>query len=284
MDHCGLLLHKILDVAIFIKNEYKTIKLIQIMNFEELPIYENSTEILNISITNILKLWKNDIPIQHSLKIVLLENLNIKLNKFLKILSKFKIWYDGLINEKKIFCSFSCVRKIIKDTPTSIKKELELIFEEINPMISTVINLEKTILGSAIRIKHPVLQMAWMLIGENQLCDTAVSKTILIESLIALLTKEEEQVTEDDITKICELVDRIDTIPGIKSDNLISIFELDMIEVTNDNIGSVRHLIEHPKYKMALSPKALYTQTHAQKHIQTCVSSLPPIMVKSKLN
>ena len=202
MNHCGSVLQKIIDVVISIKKEYDTIKELKIMNLEELPVYENSTDTMNISIARMLKLWKNDIPIQHTLKISLLENLNMKLTKFLKSLSKFKIWSDGLLNEKKVSCTFSCVKKIAKDTPTSIKKELVDVFEEINPMISTIINLEKTIFGSALRIKHPVLQMAWMMIGENQLCDTAVSKTFLIESLIALLAKEEDQVTENDVKNI----------------------------------------------------------------------------------
>jgi len=273
MEQCGNILKKIIETGLLIKKEYDTIKQLQIMNFEELPIYRNSTDTLNNSISKILKLWHNEIPIQHSLKLVLLENLNIKLCKFLKTLSKFKIWYNDLINQKKINCSFSCAKRVIKDTPTSIKKELEILFEEINPMITTVINLEKTIFGSAIRIKHPILQLAWIMIGENQLCDTAVSKTFLIESLISLLAKEEEQVTENDIEKICDLVNTINNMSGLKTDNLISIFELDMIEVTEENASSVKNLIENPKYKKNLSPKSLLA------------ASLPPIiLVKPKIN
>ena len=253
------------------------------MNLEELPVYENSTDSMNISIARMLKLWKNEIPIQHTLKISLLENLNMKLNKFFKILSKFKIWSDGLLNKKKVSCTFSCVKKIVKDTPSSIKKELADVFEEINPMIGTIINLEKTIFGSALRIKHPVLQMAWMMIGENQLCDTAVSKTFLIESLIALLAKEEEQVTENDIKNICNMVDKIDTMPGLKSDNLISIFELDMIEVTDENCGSVRNLIENPSYKKNLTPKSLMAFATSLSSLPVSIPvSLPPIKVKPR--
>uniref|UniRef100_A0A6C0E2T5 Uncharacterized protein n=1 Tax=viral metagenome TaxID=1070528 RepID=A0A6C0E2T5_9ZZZZ len=283
MNQCGCILQKIIDVAISIKKEYDIIKELKIMNLEELPVYENSTDSMNSSIERMLKLWKNEIPIQHTLKISLLENLNMKLNKFFKILSKFKIWSDGLLNEKKVSCTFSCVKKIVKDTPSSIKKELSDVFEEINPMIGTIINLEKTIFGSALRIKHPVLQMAWMMIGENQLCDTAVSKTFLIESLIALLAKEEEQVTENDIKNICNMVDKIDTMPGLKSDNLISIFELDMIEVTDENCGSVRNLIENPSYKKNLTPKSLMAFAMSLSSLPVSVPvSLPPIKVKPR--
>ena len=44
-------------------------------------------------------------------------------------------------------------------------------FETVNKIIVETIKLEETVFGSAIRILHPKLQLAWMLVGLNQLND-----------------------------------------------------------------------------------------------------------------
>jgi hypothetical protein len=53
---------------------------------------------------------------------------------------------------------------------------MEYSFEEINKKVKDVIELEKNILGSAIAIKHPLLQKAWIRCGYNQLNDSKFTR------------------------------------------------------------------------------------------------------------
>jgi hypothetical protein len=294
MDSCGCILKHIFDIGSMIKKEYDTIKEIKLLNFDQLPIYEESINILCVSVSKILGLWKKDIPIEHKLKIGLLQNLGNKLSAFHKILLKFRVWYNDVVSSEPIKSysrCFICIKQLTKEKPSKIKKQLEKTFEEINPIIAIVINLEKSIFGSAIRIRHPILQMAWINIGENQLSDTAVSKTFLIESLISMFVKENNTICESDVKNISNLVDRMDSISGTSTDSLISIFELDRIEVTEYNCNSVKDLIENFRFKYCLTPICSPKESDVISQIDKIIGAsdsnkiiLNPIISKIKSN
>jgi hypothetical protein len=122
-------------------------------------------------------------------------------------------------------------------------------FEDINNIILEVIKLEEKIVGTAIRIEHPILQLAWIAVGLNQLNDVSIDSNIYIQSLLSMLLKEEKIISELDkqyyVKLITAFVHHLDNIGGTRMDNKISIFELNYVKPNKNNSNSVKELIEY---------------------------------------
>ena len=117
--------------------------------------------------------------------------------------------------------------------PSTVKQRLRKHFKEIEELLPKVVELKRTIFGSAQRIRHPVLRKAWMLSGENQLNDSSLPSNIIQDNLYMLLNSE---IGDDIIDKwkikktfkdgISQIVDDIDNRGTTKGDSHISIAEL----------------------------------------------------------
>lgn len=117
--------------------------------------------------------------------------------------------------------------------PSTVKQRLRRYFKEIEELLPKVVELKRTIFGSAQRIRHPVLRKAWMLSGENQLNDSSLPSNIIQDNLYMLLNSE---IGDDIIDKwkikktfkdgISQIVDDIDNRGTTKGDSHISIAEL----------------------------------------------------------
>ena len=65
----------------------------------------------------------------------------------------------------------------------TILKNSDLGLDSENRAYIDDVEYEKTIFGAAISIKHPILQKAWINCGYNQLNDTEISITGLLENI-----------------------------------------------------------------------------------------------------
>jgi hypothetical protein len=117
--------------------------------------------------------------------------------------------------------------------PSTLKHRLYKHFEDIEDILPIVIELNRTIFGSAQRIKHPIVRKAWMLAGGNQLNDSSLPSNILQDNLYMLLDSEiGEEVANKSATinrfkdGITYIVDDIDNRGTTIGDRNISIAEL----------------------------------------------------------
>jgi len=225
--------------------ELQSIQSILEITNEQFPMYEGAIYSLQRSINNLYKIYSYGIPIEHELKFELLHIISIKLKKFSNILKKFSEW-DTKIIKPKCFNIEQFLFFLSNPSPSKILAKLEKTFIEIKPLIDDQISLENKILGTAIRIKHPILQKAWMMIGENQLNDTDIPANIIIENLYAMYLKEiNGYIPEKEwvIKQISEFVNKIDGIASAKPDGKISITEINQYHVSEENSQSVKLLI-----------------------------------------
>jgi hypothetical protein len=135
---------------------------------------------------------------------------------------------------------------MILEPPKTIQEKLINGFSRIRPIIEDMIKLEHDILGSAIKIKHPILRRAWIQVGSDQLNSGFVDANQLCGILYDLLEKEENGVIKrKDYCKkmVKNFVRYIDTLGGNEPDSRITIQELDKIKSTIENSSSVKGLL-----------------------------------------
>jgi len=225
--------------------ELQSIQTILEITNEQFPIYERSLYTIQHSINNLLKLYSYEIPIQHALKLSKLEMMLKKIKKFSAILTKFSQWDANIIKPKCL--SFEQFLFFISNPrPSMMLVKLEKTFELIEPCISELITMEETILGTAIRIEHPILQKAWLMLGGNQLKETFVKNSIIIENLYSMYCVDQNKYVPNEKyvkQRIAEFVKTIDGNAGSDPDGFISITELSFVKKTEENSKSVKALI-----------------------------------------
>lgn len=240
------MIKNIKTVIEFVLCEIHSIQGILEITNEQFPIYAGAIYSLRQSINNIQQIYTYNIPIEHSLKFALLSIIHEKLRKFSKLLKQFIEWDSKIIKPTCISCS-QILFLLSNPRPSIILKRIEKTFNEISPVIKEQIQLEEKILGTAIRIKHPILQKAWLMVGENQLGETELPANVLIENLYSMFLVEQNfhiPKKEFIIDKICKLVHGMDGIAGSKPDDKISITELNLFKTTEENSKSVQSLLE----------------------------------------
>jgi len=243
MDFLGTLNNLKTGITEIIK-EINSLKNIHTITLTQLPTYMESVIALQNSIENLYSILIFEIPPQHELRLVLLKTLDIEINSLSKILKYCLNWHDNLTSNA--CCYVYRIKTIIVDQPTSIEKKLTIGFEKIIPLIKDMIKLEHDILGTAIRIKHPILKRAWVNVGGNQLNDNDISVNMLSQSLYVMLKKEENGnlKREEYCKKMIEnFIRYIDTLAGTSSDSRISITELCEFKTTPENSLSVKALL-----------------------------------------
>lgn len=245
VNDVGTILKSIKTLTDFILCEIQSLQSILKITNEEFPIYESTIYSLQSSINNLQQIYKYKIPIQHILKFNLLDIIYTKLRKFSKILNKFKEWNTKIIKPKCLnFNQF--IFMLCNPRPSQILTKLQKIFIEIEPLIKDQISLEEKILGTAIRITHPILQKAWLMVGGNQLSDTELSCNTIIDNLYSMLLIEQNDYIENKeyyVKKITNFVKSIDGIAGSPPDDKISITEINLFKTTDENSKSVKSLV-----------------------------------------
>lgn len=224
--------------------QLESLKNIELISLTQLPTYEESLNALKNSIETLYDIFIHDIPPQHQLRLVLIKTTEIEVNGLNKIFEEFAEWHKNITGNA--CCYFVRFKTLLLQKPTSIEEKLNISFDKMKPIIKDMIELENDILGSAKRIRHPILKRAWINIGGNQLNDNDISATMLTQSLYVMLKKEENGVLkkEDYCKKMIEnFVRYIDTLAGTPPDLRISIEELCAINITPENSVSVKGLL-----------------------------------------
>jgi len=130
-------------------------------------------------------------------------------------------------------------------TPSTLHMRMKKYFKIIESALPVVIELNRTIFGSALRIKQPLLRKAWMLAGENQLNDSSLPINIIQDNLYMLLKLEIDENTINKKNKkemykniISQIADDIDNRGATKGDGNISLAELnDLPDEVMENIN-----------------------------------------------
>ena len=138
------------------------------------------------------------------------------------------------------------------DRPSLIRAQLKRHFNIIEGALPVIIELNRTVFGSATRIKQPVLRKAWMLAGENQLNDSSLPINILQDNLYMLLKLEIGERTINSTNKktryktvINQIMNDIDNRGVSDGDGNISLAELnDLPDDVMEDIHSGGHDID----------------------------------------
>ena len=225
--------------------ELQSIQSILEITNEQFPMYERILYSLQHSINNLTKIYNYKIPIQHILKFELLNIIHTKLKDFSTILANFRYWNTRIVKPKCF--SFEQIMFLINNPkPSRILSQLEKAFTAIEPLIKDQMMLEEKILGNAIRIEHPILQKAWLMVGGNQLNETAIPINIIVENLYAMYLIENNNYSSQKeyiIKKITEFLNKIDGIASAKADGQISIIEMNFIKPNENNSRTVKSMI-----------------------------------------
>jgi len=225
--------------------ELESLQKILKMTNEQFPIYEGTIYSLENSINKLDEIYKCGVPIEHELEFRQLKILDLKLTKFNEILIMLREWDKNILKPKCL--SFDqCVYFFSNPSPSKILEKLEATFKAIEPLVLTQIELEKNILGTAIRIPHPILQKTWLMMGRNQLNESDISSNIIEQNLYNMLKKEENNyiVNEQHYCKrIKQLVKYIDGLAMTKPDKKITIIELCQFLPTEENSKTVKDLL-----------------------------------------
>ena len=213
---------------------------------EQFPIYEGTIYSLENSINKLDEIYKCGVPIEHELEMKKLALLALKLKNFNDILVKLREWDKNILQPKCLTCD-QCVYFFSNPAPSKVLAKLEDTFKQIEPLVNSQIELEKNILGTAIRIPHPILQKTWLMMGRNQLNESDIPSNIIEQNLYNMLKKEENNhiVNEQHYcNRIKKLVKYIDGLAMTKPDKKITIIEMCQFLPTEENSKSVKDLLD----------------------------------------
>jgi hypothetical protein len=262
MDSVFNVLSSVKDSIILVIDELDKLNQIKDIGIKKLPLYIETVSTLQSSIINLENIFEDDIPIQHKLKRLVILSLKIDLDEFKKSLQECKLWHDKIITQEEEQymkrlnnCSYNCINinlcniELITSFPSEILEKIETIFQIINEKIQDVIILEKTIFGTAISIKNPLLQKVWMNCGLNQLNDSEIPINLIIESLYNMWCIEEGGKLHNNktcIELITNFVNSVDNLSGTSANGMISVQELNEIPINEKNTKSIKGLLGIP--------------------------------------
>ena len=215
----------------------ETVEIKQLMH-KSLPTFLKALNRMNRTLEMLSYVFQSNSPhnelFKHKLlKFSQIETIVIKLepmDKLLRILRELKDSVNLTLKERlhkylELFFEYK--------TPSTVHMRMKKYFKIIENALPVVIELNRTIFGSALRIKQPVLRKAWMLAGENQLNDSSLPINIVQDNLYMLLKLEIDENTINKKNKkemykniISQIADDIDNRGATKGDGNISLAEL----------------------------------------------------------
>jgi hypothetical protein len=232
-----------------ILQELKAIQVIEQLNFSHIPVYHKAVSMLDISVQRVLQLYdyKTPIPDHVALKIVMVDIINLQMLQFHSFLQCYKEWaaqvYGSGDVKSKCWGWKRCCAIICKP-PSAIKQELDNMFQRCFESIKEMVQLEGSILGSAIRIKHPILQNAWLKAGANDINASELSNSLIGDALFVMLRTELQGEIKDKVycrQLVQTFVDKLDGTLGSEKNGKLSMDELN--ECKDFHISTVAQLL-----------------------------------------
>jgi hypothetical protein len=260
MDSSVKLLLTINDSVKGILMELKLLKELKYFVKFDIHLYEEAIQTMSDKIDIFYEAFSSGILNHRAISLSILNILNLHFNEIQSMFKKIKNWHHK-VSKKGIRPLFTlCINK-----PSKMKKLLQKNMDSITPHLYQIQELERTIFGTAIRIKQHILRKAWMLVGANQLNDSFLPKNLFCENLYMLLkTEGGGELKRKDFwkDKIRQFVDELDGSACTDIDNKLSIAELNEISDELINVESVMDLILNATKKPEPCRALMLTNTH----------------------
>ena len=230
-----LIITKFVEVIGLLKTSVNEIKQMTSVIHNELPSFLTTLDRLHTALTALSFVYNKksahyDLFKHHLLKFSQIDTILCKINPIGELLLQLNdIRYATTYRMK--FTKY--IKLYINHKPSTLNSRIVKYFKIIEDVLPIVIDLNRTILGSAIRIKQPILRKAWMLVGENQLNDSSLPVNIIQDNLYMLYKLEigENSINRANKTDMYKssinlITDDIDNRGSTKGDGNISIAEL----------------------------------------------------------
>jgi hypothetical protein len=184
----------------------------------------------------------DDIIDHHSINFVIINNMQLCLDKHLQYLTEFIRWINqGTFKYAVSACCSKDQRSVVKT------KKLKKYIVQLNDNLIIMRDLRDRIFGSALRIKHPVLRNAWLLLGENQLNDTSIKTNLIEDNLYQLLKVETKNKELNKIKwkpRVHKLLKVIDSSCLSAEDTRLSIMEMNSLDKEYMKYVNVKKLLK----------------------------------------
>jgi hypothetical protein len=213
----------------------------------------------------------------HSINFVIIHNITLLLDKHLKYIKEFAIWnHQGK-------CKYVINACCSKDQRTVVKtKKLKKYIVQLNDNLIILRDLRNRIFGSAIRIKHPVLRNAWLLLGENQLNDTSIKTNIIEDNFYQLLKAETNKEVNKNKWKprVHKLLKVIDESCLSNEDSRLSIMEMKSLDQEYMSYSTIKKLLKiiDEKYEDGSLEKTYSENDSSEESLALVVESILPIV------
>jgi hypothetical protein len=120
-------------------------------------------------------------------------------------------------------------------------------FEKCFNNIREVAEIEAQVLGSSIRINHPIFQLAWLQSGLNDLNNSSMTVNQMQDALFVLLKEElQGEIKNKDYCEqlIKQLVERMDGSLSSEPDGILSIDEINSVLLTLEDTSESSDVLE----------------------------------------
>jgi hypothetical protein len=263
-------------------SELEEFKKLEANGMKKIDLFIEIIKELGCSVQNLEKAFASntEIPIEHRLKYLIIKELKFDLDDFIESIAEYKEWFqviklqppqsdisENIPKSKFHFCwsCSSCPCKLSKVSepvpltnlvnagiqlalipPSQMNKKIDESFQKIMEKVRIVIELEKDIFGTAIKISHPILQKAWMSFGPIDKSKIEVEEYMLVEALVNRLKDECGGIVVNEY-KCREIIGNflqdLERKAGNKPNGKISIDELNEFVSTETNTNSVLDML-----------------------------------------
>ena len=237
-----------------LKEQYDEIKQIKMLSTTHLDTFKTALDRINESLEMLTYIFPdgsphNDLFKHKQLKFSQIDTISLKVES-LQTLLDLLVQLRNVETFRKRMGLYWELYMLYK-RPSLIRAQLKRHFKIIENALPDIIELNRTIFGSAMRIKQPILRKAWMLAGENQLNDSSLPINILQDNLYMLVKLEIGEKTINDLHQkdyykniINQIVIDIDNRGASEGDGNISLAELNDLpgiftENITDDVGDV---------------------------------------------
>ena len=233
------------DSIVLIMKEINALKMLQHINVNFLTSYTQAIFNLETSVTRLSSIFSYNSPIsdQVKLQVSCIDIISKHVLKFQQEIIKYREWAD-IVEKGKWYqkCSICC------NPPSKVQANLQTTFDECYKSMKDVGDFETQLLGSAIRIKHPVLQQAWLFAGLQDINATELENHVLQEALFCMIRTELGSIENKEfcLQMIAEFINKIDGNCGSPPNGKLSINELNEVTV-NPEDTSVKSLLGFKK-------------------------------------
>jgi hypothetical protein len=259
-------------------SELEEFKKLEANGMKKIDLFIEIIKELGCSVQNLEKAFASntEIPIEHRLKYLIIKELKFDLDDFIESISEYKQWFQAInmkpsepekVKSRFHFCCScsSCPCKLFQVSepapisnlinagiqlalipPSQMNKQLDDSFQKIMEKVRIVIELEKDIFGTAIKIFHPILQKAWMSFGPIDKAKIEVEEHMLVEALVNRLKDEcgGIVVNESKCRNILgDFLQDLERKAGNKPNGKISIDELNEFLPTEENSKCVLDML-----------------------------------------